>query len=729
MGRDKCVGCHAKEISLWQGSHHDLAMQEAEADLILGNFDNATFSYNGIVTTFHKKDDKFFINTDGPDGKLTDYEVKYVFGIEPLQQYLLELPRGHLQSFPIAWDTRTKEHEGQRWFHLYADEQIDFNDELHWTGINQNWNYMCADCHSTNLRKNFNLENNTYQTSWSEIDVSCEACHGPASKHIELAKSLNNSEFRNLPDKGLAIRFPIAGNDKWSFPKNSSIAKLQSLRSSIKLIDTCARCHSRRSSLNSSKPYLGSLHDNYLVSSLDQGLYHADGQMNDETYVYGSFIQSKMYRAGVNCIDCHNAHSLELLEKGNALCLQCHKQTKFDTESHHFHPADTAAAQCVSCHMPAKNYMVIDSRRDHSFRVPRPDLSISTSSPNACNQCHSNKSNEWSLSKMKQWYKKESFPHHFAETIHTGRKGSVNAKELLLTLAENNQQPMIARATAMNLLQNYLDPTTLKTVRNGLSSKEPMIQISALNALDVLPSEERFQLAGSLLNDPIKSVRIQAASKLASVSRSGLDDKQTLQLETAIAEYITVQKGNSDRAFAHVNLGNLYIDLTRYDDAEHAYKKAIELERSFVPAFVNLADLYRLQNSEQKAESTLREAIAVNDHVSAVHHALGLSLVRQKRYEEGLLNLERASQIDPVNTQYNYVYAVALNSMGFNEKAITVLEDIHKHHPTNRQALLSLTSINQQTGNLSVSINYAEKLLILSPDDKSLQNYIDQMKK
>ncbi len=729
VGRTRCIVCHAKENELWTGSHHDLAMQLAESETVLGNFDNATFDYYGIVSTFYKKDDRFFVNTDGPDGKLSDYEIKYVFGVTPLQQYLVAFPGGRLQTLPIAWDTRSPEEGGQSWFHLYADEKITHGDELHWSGINQNWNYMCAECHSTNLQKNFSIDDKTYHTTWSEMDVSCEACHGPASVHVELAGALSKEELEQIPLSGLLIDFPGTTPGEWSFPADASIAELQSQRSSTKLIETCARCHSRRISLNPEKPYLKSLYDTHLVSILDQDLYYADGQVDAEVYVYGSFIQSKMYRAGVSCNDCHNVHSLQLLAKGNGLCLQCHRQNKYDVQTHHFHPLNSAGAQCVSCHMPAKKFMVIDNRHDHSFRIPRPDLSMTTASPNACNQCHSDQSAQWALTQIEQWYGKKKHDFHYGQAVYAGRRGAENAEALLLLLAQDGQQPAIARATAMALLRNYPGPETLNIIRTGLSSEDPLIRLSSLQALDVLAVEDRYPLASSLLSDPLMSVRIHAASTLAAVPRSGLNPKQRKQLDKAIAEYIAVQKGNGDRAFAHVNLGNLYLDLGQYREAEMAFKQAIELERAYLPAFVNLADLYRLQNREEQVEATLQVALSANAGAPMLQYALGLSLVRQKRYDEALTRLQAAALAEPANPQYNLVYAIALNSMGAAEKALAVLEAAHRQRPDNQQLLMPLITINQERGNLPAAITYAEKLLTLSPDNASVRHFLEQLKR
>ncbi|MCB9028378.1 MAG: hypothetical protein H6545_04575 [Bacteroidales bacterium] len=182
-GAATCIECHKREYDLWKGSHHDLAMATATDSTVLGDFNNFEFMHRGEVHRFFRRGEKYFVSTEGATGTFEDFEVTHTFGYTPLQQYLVPFEGGRLQCLPIAWDTERK-----RWFHLgdtiYTDEEVRPGNWLHWTRQAQNWNGMCADCHSTNLKKNYDPVTKTYNTTWSEIDVSCEACHGPASEHL-----------------------------------------------------------------------------------------------------------------------------------------------------------------------------------------------------------------------------------------------------------------------------------------------------------------------------------------------------------------------------------------------------------------------------------------------------------------------------------------------------------------------------------------------------------------
>ena len=250
---------------------------------------------------------------------------------------------------------------------------------------------MCADCHSTHLRKNYNPRTEAYETQWSEINVACEACHGPGSSHVQWAKS-NDKKVGNL---GFDFAIKQYKHSDWIIDPNTGNAKPKKSISPNKVIDTCANCHSRRQTSHFGAKAGEALLDNMHVRLLTEPVYHQDGQVNGEAYVYGSFLQSKMYLSGVTCSNCHDPHSLKLKATGNSLCAQCHMPNKYDAPSHYFHAKDTEASRCVTCHMPEENFMVIDGRRDHSFRIPRPDLSVKLQVPNVCTDCHTNQSNQW----------------------------------------------------------------------------------------------------------------------------------------------------------------------------------------------------------------------------------------------------------------------------------------------------------------------------------------------
>ena len=715
VGGAVCAECHQQEVRQWTDSHHDLAMQHADENTVLGDFSNAEFSYAGITSTFYQANNKFMVKTDGADGKLQDYEIKYTFGVTPLQQYLVELDNGRLQALLIAWDTREESAGGQRWFHLYPDEASDYTDELHWTGPNFNWNSMCAECHSTNLQKNFDAVTNAFATTWSEIDVSCEACHGAASNHLAWAQEETGWE-KFKANRGFDVQFDERKEIVWKPNSETGTAVRSTPRQSNKEIEVCAQCHSRRSALSNDykpgKPFA----DHFQLRLLDQGMYFADGQIEDEVYVHGSFLQSRMYHAGVTCSDCHQPHSLELRQTGNGVCLQCHTAEGFNTAEHHFHQAGSAGAECVACHMPERTYMVVDPRRDHSLRIPRPDLSVALGVPNACNTCHTEQSAAWAAESIKDWYGNapRSFQ-SYARTLHQARQGRRSAGTNLAALIQDRDMPGIARATAMTYIGPYLNANTVKVLGKGLSDTDPNVRVATVSILGDVPAEHRVRMVFPMLNDPVRLVRAEAARILADIPLGNLPQQQKALLENGINEYIEIQLSNAERAEAQSNLGGLYIALGDYDEAQAALRKAIELNRFFIPAYVNLADLYRGLNDEAGAEETLRHALQVVPDSAVVRHVLGLSLYRQQRNAEGVGELRLAAELEPENIRYVYVYAVALNSTGDPKQAIMILEQANAAFPENVDVLQALVSFHRDIGNHAAAKKYADVLQNIAP--------------
>ncbi len=732
VGGERCAECHADEAQAWRGSHHAEAMQVANGSTVLGNFNDAHFAKDGVTSTFFKKDSKFYVRTDGPDGKPEAFNLPYTFGVYPLQQYLVPFPGGRMQSFAVAWDSRNKDNNGQRWFHLYPDQKMTAAHPLHWTGRNQTWNYMCADCHSTNLRKNYDLAKDTYATTSSEVDVSCESCHGPGSNHVTWAQSHKKGSY-NAADgsNGLTVDLkPPSGVWAVSDPDKGTMHWKGATRSHSE-INTCASCHSRRHPITSDaqpgQPFL----DAYVPSLLEEGVYYPDGQILEEDYEWGSFIQSKMYHEGVTCSDCHDPHSARLrTENLNAVCGKCHSPARFGSEQHTHHKPESAGALCVNCHMPTKTYMVIDARRDHSFRVPRPDFSVAYGTPNACNQCHKDKTNAWAGETVAKWYgPNRRQEEHFVEAIDAGRRGLPNAEKALTTLIADSSKPAVARATALSLLPQYLTPSALPTVQTALGDSDPLVRSQAVRTLEPLPPTERVRLAAPLLADPIRSVRVEAARLLAGTPPDQLPASQKAALDPAVAELIASELVSAERPENHMNLALIYVQMGRTTEAESELQTALRLDPKFVPAMVNLADLYRQQHRDDEGERSLEKAIAVAPDAAEPIHALGLLKVRQKQYPEALSLLAKAAALAPDNAQYSYVYAVALNSTGHPDGAIAVLQQTHQRRPADLQVLNGLIAFERDKGNFPAAITYAEQLVQLAPDDANAKSILAELQR
>lgn len=726
VGAAECATCHQRESSGWRGSHHQLAMQPAIDATVSGDFRNVRFSNAGVTATFSRRDGKFMVRTDGPDGALHDYEIGFTFGVAPLQQYLIAMPGGRLQSLGIAWDSRPRERGGHRWLYLYPGQKISASDPLHWTGIDQNWNYMCADCHSTNVRKNYDPQTRTYATTYAEINVACEACHGPGSNHVAWARK--QGDWKLAPDKGLMIALDERKSARWIVDPTTGIPHRSPMRVTQREIQMCARCHSRRGQIHEDYVHGQPVDDDYRVALLEPDLYFPDGQIRGEVYEYGSFIQSRMFHDGVTCSDCHEPHSLNLRGDGDNVCLQCHLGQKYDSPKHHFHKVGSAGARCVGCHMPTRLYMVVDARRDHSIRIPRPDLSMKLGTPNACNQCHVDKSARWASGAITTWYGNapDGFQ-QFAEALLAGSEGAPAAPLALRTLVVNRSQPAIARGSALSLLASYDPAATSEAVRAGIADDSALVRRAGASAMSNSNPRQSAVAIGSLLTDPVRAVRIEAARALASAGADALPSGVVAALDRARDAYVAAQELNADRPEAHLDLALLFVRERKFERAETELKSALSLGRSFTPAAVNLADLYREVGRDGEGEAVLRQVLWRSPDDAAALHALGLWMVRDQQNQEALALLAAAARLDPANARYVYVYAIALNDAGQTRSAIATLEDNIKVHPYDRDSLAALVGLCDQTGRPADALTYARRFNELDPGNPQMLQMITKL--
>lgn len=735
VGSQLCAGCHQAEAKSWGGSQHKAAMQHATDNTVLGDFNNAEFDYYGIHSRFFRDGGKFLVETDGPDGKLAAFEVKFTFGIDPLQQYLVEFPDGRIQALSIAWDTRPKEKGGQRWLHLYPNEAIRHDDVLHWTKLNQNWNFMCAECHSTGVRKNYDAGTDHFATTWAEISIGCEACHGQGSSHVAWARGKNGwwpFGKREDPNLGLLVRFDERSGTNWTTNPQTGTARRSTAPVTLrKEAETCGLCHARRAGFHEDWVPGQWLSQTHVVEALVRSTYHADGQMRDveESYNYGPFKQSRMFAAGVTCSDCHEPHGAKLRLPGEGVCLQCHAPEKYADVSHRHHASVDPAPTCISCHMPTRSYMVVDTRHDHSFRIPRPDFSPKLGTPNACNDCHSDKSPQWAAKAVEDWFgpNRKGFQ-TYAAAFHASRADQADAAALLAAVASDANAPAIARATALAELAPRIAPANIGLARNALTDPDPMVRIGAIDMLENVPAGQVWSWVSPLLTDPVRGVRIRAASLLAAVPTASQPPPDRERFERAANEFIEAQRTNADRPEARTTLGSFFARRGETVAAEAEYRAALQLGPTYLAASINLADLYRQLGRDGEGEAVLRSAIAASPSEAAAHHALGLTLTRLKRPDAALAEFRQATELDPDNARYVYVYAVALNSGGQGEKAIAALKEGLAHHPGDRDILTALIAFSRAAGDLSSALLYADKLAAITPEDRNLATLVQQLR-
>ena len=678
VGSEACASCHAQAYEHWRDSHHAMAMAVPNQETVRADFSASPIKVAGHFIAFDEDDQGFVVTLDGGDGSLADFRVAYTFGVSPLQQYLTDMGSGRLQALPVVWDTRTN---GQGWYHLQPDTVGKPQDVLHWAATGQNWNHMCAACHSTQVRKQFDPETQGFNSTFAEVSVGCEACHGPG-----LAHSQN----------------PVGG-------------AIVTLTDPTVRLDVCASCHSRRNQIAEGfvpgRPYL----DYFSPALLDDGLYFADGQILDEVFVYGSFLQSKMHGAGVTCGDCHDPHTGQLQRNGNDVCTACHSpagsqrfpglQAKvYDSVAHHFHPvvdeqtqetndmpvAGTGSA-CVDCHMASRTYMGVDDRRDHSFRIPRPDLSVQLDVPNACVSCHQDQDDTWAAQQIRHHGGSLGQP-HFAGVMDAARQGKRSAAAALQALTADPDQPAIVGATALSLAGQYQPPASLHT---SLGSPVPLIRLGALRGLSS-SNPQNWPRVLPLLEDPLRAIRFAAITALLP-AYAQLSGSARNQLDQALEEYMAYLDSNQDRAEALTNRSLVHQARGNYPAAEQDLKLALKRNPSWVPGLVNLADLYRASGRNTQAGALLQQAIALSPRTGQVRVATALWQVRQGDMASALSLLAEGHRLGP-EAGVGYVYAVALNSAGQPDKAMDVIDELIEADIYSDQVVQLGMSLAQQHG-------------------------------
>jgi predicted CXXCH cytochrome family protein len=598
VGSTACASCHADASGAWSASDHAQAWTLPGPTTVLGDFSGVVFVHGGKTTRFLREGDKFLIETDGPDGQRRAYEVVGVAGVDPLQQYLLSPEPGRTQTYDIAWDV-----QGKRWYPVFPDQVVPADDGMHWTGPYKSWESRCAECHATGYSRNYQPQTNRFAPQMAEIGVGCEACHGPGSDHLDWARRASAREPAATP---LAVGLTV------DLSESQQTEVMQ-----------CLTCHSRREAMQDGNPLPGSsYHDAFSMTLLRQGLYHPDGSILDEVFEGGSFLQSKMNARGVRCSNCHEPHSASLRAEGNAVCTQCHSPAGnpqfptlplkiYDGAEHHFHPEGSIGAQCVACHMIERTYMGVDTRRDHSFRVPRPDLAA-TGSPDACTDCHQERDATWAAAELAARF--PDSPHrgpHYATAFAVARHDPQAAAGDLLDIAEWTDGPAIVRATALDQLAAAGDMTTARRVIRLLSDPDPLVRGAAASALRGMPAEDRLAVLTPLLSDTQRAVREAAAKALLDL-RPDTATPAAAALVAAQKEWWSALQLRTDFPETHLQIGGAALQARQFPLAVRAFTQAVSLDPQIVEAWVMLIRLHAAMGNPDAAHAALSSALAAN---------------------------------------------------------------------------------------------------------------------
>jgi tetratricopeptide (TPR) repeat protein len=719
-GSASCRECHETEFEGWSKSHHALAERLPDAKLDNAAFVPASTLHHGTQqTSFRKAGEQFEIVAPGLKSATEIFSVERIIGDSPLRQMLVPFPGGRWQATEAAYDPRSNQ-----WFNVFGGEDRKAGEWGHWTGRGMNWNSMCATCHNTRLRKDYDATNDVYHTAMAERSVGCESCHGPMRAH---------NDWQHAHKGGHA--------------KDPTIQKM----SRDQMFDNCAACHSRRTELTGDPKPGESFFDHHMLSIADDsGTFYPDGQVHDEDYEVSAFLGSKMYQHGVRCADCHDFHTAKVRLPGNMMCLSCHAtgQNKAPvinpvTHSHHkvygfdtngvMLAIDLAAyksnaiketgGECVNCHMPQTVYMQRHSRHDHGFTIPDPLLTKQFGIPNACNRCHQDKDTDWSLKNVENWYgdKMNRPTRERAQLIARARNGDDSAREGLLKILKTDPQDYW-RAVAARLLERWVEETPVAgALAEKLSDTNALVRQSAVQSLSTLGESMSPEIRAALkqrLDDPSQNVRVAAALSLA----------PSLDLQSrAGRDLLQMFRQSADQPGGQMQLGNF--ELSR-GDATNALAHFQTAERwdAYSPEIrQELAIVFSQLGRPEDAVKELQEAVKLAPNEAEFHFKLALAWNELGESAKALAELGEAVKLNPRHARAQYNLGLARNAAGNPEGAIQALLAAEAADPRDPSIPYARATIQARLGQYDQARQAARRALELNPRFTDAANLLSQL--
>ncbi len=703
-GSESCKKCHAAQFENWQHSMHGLAERAFKKEK-----DNKAFVPEQTLVQ-GKTTSKAFLDADGvakilregTDKKQHAYQAVRVIGEDPLRQFLVPGPGGRLQTMDMTLDPHKNE-----WFNVHGDDLREPGDWGHWTGQGMNWNAMCAACHNTRLRKNFDPQTNSYKTTMAEMSVGCEACHGPMKEHVHWQEK------------------PPLGADKTKDPTITRFNRDQ-------VTETCAACHARRGELTGDLIPGEPFHDHFSLTLTDESeTFYPDGQVHEEDYEYTSFVSSRMHHAGVRCADCHEPHSGKTIVTGNQLCMNCHAGGRADfptapvinPTAHSHHGAESTGNQCISCHMPTTVYMQRQPRHDHGFTIPDPKLTKDFNVPNACNRCHTDKDVDWAIQATKTFYgeKPDRHTRSRALLVAGARQGDPVTREGLMKLL--TEEPIPAwRATACQLLARWvLDPTVTKAIMGRLKDDNPMVRETAARALGTPARQNNTEVVSALqplLNDVSRSVRISAAWSLCA----------TLDLDSkAGKELVHMLDLHADQPTGRMQLGQFAMVRGDNPAAIRQMQKAISMDANSPPFHHDLAVLLSTTGDSFGALAEMRKAIELDPDNAEYHYKLALALNETGDTKGSLAEFEKTVRLDLGYARAWYNLGLARNGMGQTAEAIVALKRAEAADPGDATIPYARATIHARLGQKNEAIEAAARALQIRADYPEARQLISSL--
>jgi tetratricopeptide (TPR) repeat protein len=682
-GSASCRDCHEQAYKLWALSHHGLAERPIDSTLDREAFDPPHKFQHGSQTSEARVNNGVFeVITQGQGGEKRAYQAGRVIGVFPLLQYLIPFTNGFWQCTEVAWDPARKE-----WFNVYGNEDRQPGEWGHWTGRGMTWNFMCASCHNTRLRRNYDPDTDSYRTTMVEPGVGCESCHGPLAKHVAWQKE--------HPQRGI---------------KDPTVPRF----STNQIIQTCGPCHARRGELTGDFIPGEAFADHYALTIVDDtDIYHPDGQVRDENYEYASFLSSRMWLSGVRCLHCHDPHSMKPKLTGDALCMQCHTSPtppapKIDPANHSFHKPGTEGDRCVECHMPLTTYMQRHPRHDHGFTIPDPLLTKQFGIPNACGRCHTNQPVEWAIEWVDKWYGKrmERPTRARAQTIARARLGEASTVPALIQITRDDPIPLW-RASASLLLRRWTpQPEVTRALLDSLRDRDPLVRHMAIRSLEPRVSSDRQikDAVQRLLDDPVRLVRVQAAWALHATV-----DTNTI----AGRDLMTHLRTGADHPAGAMQIGVFWFDRGQTETAISWFKRAVEWDPYSAPFRDTLAVALSQLGRPDEAVVQLEAACKVAPREAIYHYRLGLALNEAGRLDAAVKALAEAVKLDPDFAQAWYNLGLGYAQQNLLEQSVEALSRAEQLNPTSPQMPYALSTVLARlgrTGEAAEAARRAERL-------------------
>ena len=742
VGSGSCIECHQKFYDLWSPSHHGKAMQPINAEFIKNEniLNSEDFSLEGKIYNVTIGDSTItMIEKDG--NKTTSFDVVWVLGGKNVFYFLTPLEKGKLQTIPLAYNLNNKAWYNNPMSALRHFPEGPVDQALPWRDRMYNFNTSCYSCHVSQLESNFDLANDSYQSTWKEPGINCETCHGPSGNHVRIFKNAKEGEVQK--ELGLiSTKVFTADQHNWS----------------------CAPCHAKMHPITSSYMPGDRFFDNYDLTVLDNTDFYPDGRDLGENYTYTGWLMNECKNnEEFHCVMCHTSSGRDRFKNNpNDACKSCHAERVADVVAHSGHKAGSTGAVCINCHMP-KTVFGAMNRSDHSFRPPMPEATIRFKSPNACNMCHTDKTPEWANSIVKQRkngnYQEETMK--WAELLREARLGDWKRLDKILEHIAKEDLNEVVIASFVRTLDNCDKEQKWSTIINALKSKSPLVRSSAAAGLNGNVSAEAKTALLQALNDEYRLVSISAASSMALFPKDRFTIDESQLVAKVTQEYLKSVVTRPDDWSSHYNLGIFYQNQGDANKALDSYETAARLYPESLMPLINSSVLYSYVGNTAKAEENLQKVIKIDPENEAANLNLGLLLAEQGRINEAEQALRTALRVNPkqavaaynlsvLTAQQNigeaidfartaadampedpkYAYTLAFYQMQNNQKAeaIKTLNGLLKRHPEYVSAVSFLADIYIKDGKSAEAVKIYQRALkaegITSEDKIAIQQSI-----